>query len=368
MKSPIRAASRRCTPKILAWSVWPAEDRRAWENACTEGDPFGAQGAAAHWSTGTRRAVGYGYGRWLGWLQSELPDILSLPPAERVTSERVAAFIAHLKSRITPAGTHNYVKHAYDAIRVMAPDQDWSWLRDAAWHLARDVHPRDKRGRIVDCRRLFQLGLDLMSDAKVPTNTTLVELLRYRDGLIIALLSVLPVRRRNLTSIRVGTNLMPVGDSYYLAFGAHETKARRALEHEVPSALAPWIRRYLADVRPKLPGAEYHDGLWPSAKGGPLCAEAIYDLVCRRTKAAFGLTINPHLFRDALVTTIALEAPDQIGRARELLGHQSLDVLERHYNQANSINASRLYSEIVADVRDKKRRRGGLHANAATDD
>ena len=34
---------------------------------------------------------------------------------------------------------------------------------------------------------------------------------------------------------------------------------------------------------------------------------ALYDRIRARTKAAFGAAINPHLFRDAAATTMAVE-------------------------------------------------------------
>lgn len=49
-------------------------------------------------------------------------------------------------------------------------------------------------------------------------------------------------------------------------------------------------------------------------------SDAIYDLVCRRTHAAFGHEISPHLFRSIAVTTIVRDAPNKIGFARDLSG------------------------------------------------
>lgn len=141
-----------------------------------------------------------------------------------------------------------------------------------------------------------------------------------------------------------------MGDGYALAFGTEETKNRRSLAYAVPALLVPWLTRYITEMRPCFPRANESDALWLSAKGGPLGAPGLYEAICKRTRRAFGYAINPHLFRDIAVTTIALEAPDQIGRARDLLGHGSLDVLERHYNQARSIEASRLYRRLVANA------------------
>ena len=60
-------------------------------------------------------------------------------------------------------------------------------------------------------------------------------------------------------------------------------------------------------------------------------SDAIYDLVCRRTHAAFGREISPHLFRSIAVTTIARDAPNKIGVARDLLGVLSKNLSDNRY-------------------------------------
>ena len=54
-----------------------------------------------------------------------------------------------------------------------------------------------------------------------------------------------------------------------------------------------------------------------------------------------GQPINPHLFRDCAVTSVAIDDPVNIGIASRLLGHRSASTTERYYNQARSVEASR---------------------------
>jgi integrase len=77
-----------------------------------------------------------------------------------------------------------------------------------------------------------------------------------------------------------------------------------------------------------------------------MTSNALYDAVCRQTKAAFGTAINLHLFRDAAATFWALRAPDQIAGASALLGHAHPKTL-RYYNQAGSIRAGRQAADIL---------------------
>ena len=71
--------------------------------------------------------------------------------------------------------------------------------------------------------------------------------------------------------------------------------------------------------------------------------------------AAFGQPINPHLFRDAAVTTVALEDLARVRMAAQLLGHATFATTERHYRMSRSVEAARAYHSMLA----KRRREGG---------
>ena len=74
---------------------------------------------------------------------------------------------------------------------------------------------------------------------------------------------------------------------------------------------------------------------------------AIYDLIRARTKAAFGKALNPHLFRDAAATTIAISSPEHVRSAAPLLGHRTFTTTERHYIQAMGLDAHRRFVNAV---------------------
>jgi integrase/recombinase XerD len=112
-------------------------------------------------------------------------------------------------------------------------------------------------------------------------------------------------------------------------------------------------QHYLARIRTRFPQAGTHRALWAGWKGRGLGGQAIYDTIAARTRAAFGHVVNPHLFRDCAATTIAIAQPGQIGVARDLLGHASLHTTNTYYNQARSIEVSRLYSTVLSASRTK---------------
>ena len=336
--------------KLLPYGQWPDQDRVAWQAALASGDVFDDAGAAAHWAAGTRRTVLTGYRRWLQYLKSREPETLVLVPATRVMAARVELYVDMLRASITPAGVYNYVKHLYDAIRVMAPDEDWGWLQEVTRRLARHVEPRGKRHRMVDADRLLSLGLDLM-ERRCEDDKPLDSTIRYRDGLIIALLSARPLRRRNVAGIRLGKNLVGVGDGYALVFSAEETKNHEPLEFPWPSFLLSQLEHYLSKIRPLFLRAHDHDGLWALAKGCPMTSGAIYSQVCKRTEAAFGFPVNLQLFRDCAATTIAERDPRHVRVSRDLLGHSRLETTDRYYNHARTHHAALAYQAGIAALR-----------------
>jgi hypothetical protein len=132
-----------------------------------------------------------------------------------------------------------------------------------------------------------------------------------------------------------------------VVLSASETKNRQAVEYDLPLAVGQVLNRYLEQYRPVLFGSSTHTGLWDSAKGVPMHANAIYDAVCRKMKKAFGCAVNLHLFRDAAATFWAFKAPDQVGVMSQLLGNEPR-MTERHYNRAKGISAGSRLADALA--------------------
>jgi hypothetical protein len=105
---------------------------------------------------------------------------MNQPPADRVTRQRVGAYIADLR---TVNGDYTIVfrlEELYDAIRVIAPDYDRGWLRRV--HNAsrsRGLAVRNKATRMQPAGALVELGKMLMRQAdtaltKVPEARSLI--------------------------------------------------------------------------------------------------------------------------------------------------------------------------------------------------
>jgi integrase/recombinase XerD len=180
---------------------------------------------------------------------------------------------------------------------------------------------------------------------------------QFRDGLIIALLAALPVRMANFSRIELGTHLVARGSEYWLMFSADETKNGRHIEAPLPDHIVPYLVRYLGHYRPALLDLRKNRplpmrrALWVNRLGQMMGEGAIREQIKKRTRVAFGHAIWPHLFRDCVATSIAIERPDDVAIAADILGHASFATTDKYYNQARAIEASRMFQRCIAELR-----------------
>lgn len=333
---------------------WPTEDRNAWTQAMHDGGLWENSGAGSNWSDSHRDHIAWGYGRWLGYLQS-INALDNPKPANRVNRQRINDYVQTLKESVKSRAVSNYIKHLCDALRIMGYSQDLRWLNEINASLQRQVQPSiPKRPRLRDSKALYELGISLMEEAKrIEPSSKLRPAMQYRDGLMIALLATRPLRRRTLASIRVGKQLIRVNGDWWLIFAGADVKTGRPIEFEWPQALTPWLEDYLEHWWPHFRNIKSHKALWASRNGTPMGGTALNVRICHYTEKAFGTSISVHLFRDCVATTIAQRDPAHVGTARELLGHSRLDTTHQHYIHAGSLEASRIHSEAIRDLRSR---------------
>jgi hypothetical protein len=151
----------------------------------------------------------------------------------------------------------------------------------------------------------------------------------YCDGLIVALLAVIPVRRRTLAALRIGKHLVKSGRIWSLDIPAEDTKTRRSLEYPTSAELSERIDVYVTQFRCRIPGANAHDGLWAAERDRPMDDGTMYSTVRRRTKQAFGFPANLHRFRQAAATFWSRQDPANVRGAKDLLGQASFGTTEK---------------------------------------
>lgn len=333
---------------------WPVAHQNAWARARAGFDMFDDRTSAALWSEETWLKVARAYGRWMEYLEVKGTLTKDDDPADLITPESVSGYVSHLRTTVAASTVEIYVHRLGSAIKAIAPERDWSWLRDVAKRLHSFVKPRSKADRLVPAERLYDLGHRLMMQAtQTVASQGRKRKLLYRDGLMIAMLAARPLRRANLTRLRIGRHVVKLGGVWTLKVPAIETKGRLSIDAPLPSDLHDPLRHFLRTYRPEFLGAHSHDRLWPSLQGGPLNDGGVYVAIAKRTKAEFGFVVNPHMFRVCAATTIAIADPVNVRAASQLLGHIRAWTTERYYNHAQTIEASRRYQGHLDALRER---------------
>ncbi len=353
--------SNRCMPI----SEWPQKDRDAWMHALQPIDLLDpAVGQASRWSEATRKMIVIGYGRWLGWvdLTGELNS--QEHPGARATQQRLRSYLAALEA----AGLADYtvaglLQQLGNALKVMAPEEDFSWISRAGWRLHASAEPsRDLRSRLRAADEVFRLGLQLMKAAEEGDfRRTAEQACLYRDGLTIAFLILRPIRSRNLTGLTIGTEVERRGEDWWLYLGPETSKSGRPFECPWPASLNAKVDRYLEVYRPALLrasriGAEPGQAFWISAQGTQMTSAALSTQVKARTGEEFGEPINLHSFRHIAATTIATVDPANAAFIAAILDHTGFHASDKHYNRARTIDAGRRYGAVLTEARAEAKR------------
>src|SRR3984893_2345431 len=239
----------RTTRMHLPFDDWPAEDRIQWESAFKTGDPFDESGPGAHLAESTPRVQRESYARFLGFISTHRQDLMHLPPHARIDRLVVAAYVAWRRHFCGDVTVGNDIDHLRGALKLICPGVDWSWLLTITKRIAAAAPRRHPKYHLVTSDRLYALGLELMdgaiTDAGAAKHMSKAHAFQYRDGLIIALRALIPLRRRTLVAMRIGSHLVKTGDLWGLDITAADTKNRRPLDYPIPTELSVRIDLYL---------------------------------------------------------------------------------------------------------------------------
>ena len=355
-----KAPERSC----LKIEFWPETDSRLWTKACAKGSLLDLDvGARADHAEISNRKAEKGYGRWLTFVTNTDPTSLTQGPGERITKGRVIAYVQHLREIGNASRTVLARRQELGEVAVvMDPTADWNFIKRLSSKVRATHKPARSKNNLKLSHELVDLGFELMASASDPTDYN--HAITYRDGFMIAFLALDPLRRRNLAELEIGRSLVKLGSHWHVVFAQGETKTHAPYEVSLPDALVEPLEVYLALWRPVLAARTGRwtkplgEALWVSKDGSPMTQMAIYDRIRARTKEKWGEAVNPHLFRDAAATTLAIADPANVRVAAPVLGHASFGTTQKCYNQAKGYEAQRTFH---ADLQALKE---GEHAEA----
>jgi hypothetical protein len=126
-------------------------------------------------------------------------------------------------------------------IQLIAPDKNLGWLREIEQDLDWAKQPKSKFDRIVDSDRVVRAGLTLMEEAEMAEHLTPLKRARnYRDGLMVALLAIMPIRPEKLFRAQDRQESRQIPQqlaSHYSSRRYQIRPRRRTLGAEIPCCL-----------------------------------------------------------------------------------------------------------------------------------
>ena len=144
------------------------------------------------------------YGAFLGIPAADRQARARRGAAAQVTLSNVEAYIADLKARVRSVTVWNCIYKLRRAAELLAPTVDFSWLAEIEKDIALVMEPRSKLDRLVFTERLVEAGLTLIAEAREFATNDVIRARGVRNGLMIALLALCPVRLTNYATLEIG--------------------------------------------------------------------------------------------------------------------------------------------------------------------
>lgn len=341
--------ANRSQVRSLPIDRWPAADRMAWVAACRPNQRLVRGGAGAHMKPTTLADLARRYGYFLDFLdRSDLLDHTK-GAAAHVTPENVARYLGELKGRLSSVTVYGSIYKLRRASQLLDPRCDLRWLTEIEKDLALVMRPRSKADRLVLSQVLVECGLTLMAEADHSTaHSDIARARQFRNGLMVAMLALHPIRLANFASLEIGHNFINIEGRWWIVLDSGATKENRPDERRLDEILVPALEAYLLKYRDILAQNSASNALWlSSANGHPMTYGAVAATIEQTTRTAIGVGLSPHLFRAAAASTAAIHASQSPYLASALLHHRDPRVTEEHYNRATSLSAANEYARII---------------------
>jgi integrase len=309
-------------------------------------------GAASHLALVSRADIANRYGLYLDYLQRDGRYDPTWNATTRVNADNVRGFIVELQARVRSITVWNSVYKLRRAAQLIAPVGDFGWLTEIEKDIALMMIPRSKADRLVLTERLVEAGLTLIREADIFGKTALARAAGVRNGLLIVLLALHPIRVKNFATLTIADTFINVDDRWWLHIPSEATKSHRMDERQVPEFVTNVVNSYIETHRPVLCRGREHPALWVSSiTGKQLTTKNLGTLISKLTRETLGVDVSPHLFRTAGATTAAIYGGDRPHLASALLNHRDQRVTEEHYNRASNISAGEEYAFISQSYR-----------------
>jgi len=223
----------------LPFEQWPKQDRRRWDYAFQKRDIFDDDRGGADLSPATQKALRASYAQYLRFLSQNHPRLLHKKPEVRIDRKLIEEYVGLLRKTNRDVSVATSLHHLRLALRLICPNADWSWLLTITKRIAAAAPRKPKKHALVSSEQLYLLGMELMDQAGSETidrgEASKEVAFKYRDGVLIAVLSLIVLRRRTVAALRIGKQLVKSGGGWALDIPSEDVKSKRPLDF----ALAP---------------------------------------------------------------------------------------------------------------------------------
>jgi integrase len=342
-------------------------DQEAWQEACRPACRLKRGGAASHLAAVSQGDFENRYGAFLGFLdRHKRLDLNVADAAAHVTPQNVEDYVTELQIRVRSVTVWNCVYKLRRAAELMTITP-FSWLSEIEKDLALIAVPRSKYDRLIMTERLLEAGLTLIAEAEAFARSDFAGAKGVRNGLMVALLALCPIRIKNFAALELGRSFLEINGEWWIALPAGSTKTGKVDERRVPCLLKSAIGTYINKYRQMLVRSHRQtNALWLSSKDGqPLTANNMGALISKITRETIGIAISPHLFRTAAASTAAIYGGNNPYLASALLQHTDPRVTEEHYNRATSMSAAQYYAALIQTYKVEPKESGRTDENAA---
>jgi integrase len=343
--------------RSLPVGEWPDADRKAWAEATRPSVRLKPGGLASHLAPVSQEDFARRYGAFLGFLQRRGLLNRDAAAGAQVTPETVALYVEELQQRVRSGTVWNCIYKLRRATGLINPQIEMAWLLEIERDIALTVQPRSKFDRVVLISRPVEAGLTLITEAQQFAENDFERAKGIRNGLMIVVLALCPMRIKNFAALEIGRTFRQVNGSWWITIPKAETKTKKPEERRIPKRFNDVIAGYLKESRPLLmkQGKQTHM-LWISSQTGvKYTTKNLGTLISKITFQTLGVDVSPHLFRTSAATTSAILGGQTPHLASGVLGHNDPRVTHQHYVRTTGVQAATIFGKIISELRQPKK-------------
>jgi hypothetical protein len=235
---PAPSAPTAVKVRSLPVERWPLADQQAWATACRPSQRLARGGTGAHLKAVTLCDLARRYGYYLDFLGRYGLLDLGLAAGALVTPGNVEVFVQELNNRVGSVTVYGSIYKLRRASQLLNPKGNVAWLTEVEKDRALVMQPRSKSDRLVLTEVLVEAGLTLITEAdSSPTLSELAKARQVRNGLMIAMLAMHPIRLKNFAGLEIGRNFIEIEGSWWITLSAADTKEKRPDERRIDELL-----------------------------------------------------------------------------------------------------------------------------------